>query len=78
MSGLREHRDKKLVSAMKADLDLGGEEGGDAVTSALVARWGARLSTALDRTNAAKLRYSLGKDDVVATLRNELAADVVG
>ncbi len=29
VSGLREHRDKKLVSAMKADLDLGGEEGGD-------------------------------------------------
>ncbi len=51
------------------------EEGGDAAASALVARWGARLSTALHRANAAKIKHALGTQDVVAGLRVELVAD---
>ncbi len=51
------------------------EEGGGAAASALVARWGARFSTALHRANAAKIKHALGTQDVVAGLRVELVAD---
>lgn len=57
VSGLREHRDKKLVSAMKADLDLGqdedagGESKGDTI-AALITRFEAVLGDAVQSVRA--------------------------
>ena len=49
---------RKLARSAAAQL---GEEGeAEAAASALVARWGARLSAALHRANAARLRSCLG------------------
>ena len=50
--------------ARKAAAQLGEEDDAEATASALVARWGARLSAALHRANAARLRNSLGAQDV--------------
>ena len=53
---------RKLARTAAAQL---GEEGdAEAAASALVARWGARLSAALHRANAARLRSCLGANSL--------------
>ena len=46
--------------ARTAAVQLGVDGDAEAAASALVARWGARLSAALHRANAARLRSCLG------------------
>ena len=52
------------------------EEGSDQAASALLLRWGCRLSVALHRANARNLRSALGVD--LRSQRTELAAELAG
>ena len=51
---------------------------GQAVVSALLQRWGARISVALHRSNALRLRSSLGCSEPARLRAHALAADLVG
>ncbi len=51
-------------------------DGGDAAVSALLLRWAARLSTALHRSNASRLRSALGAAEPARQRARDLAADL--
>ena len=62
-----------MAKARAQDLPDGGHE---EATSALLQRWAARLSVALHRSNAARLRSDLGEDELAKIRGEDLAAEL--
>ena len=63
---------RKLARAQAQRLD----EGADGATSALLQRWGCRLSVALHRANSEALRSALGKEAGAHAAKLDLGADL--
>ena len=53
-------------------------DGGEAAASSLMQRWAARLSTALHRSNASRLRSALGAAEPERQRARDLAAVLAG
>ena len=64
---------RQLARARAQDLPEGGS---DAVTSALLQRWGAQLSCALHRSNAERVRSALGEAELAKLRGQDLASDL--
>ena len=65
---------RKLARKQAARL----QEGGDEAVSSLVQRWGAWLSVALQRANAAVLHSALGTESADTELREKLRSELAG